>query len=350
MAASLVLDTSSTMAPAGRDGKVPYWTAAGTAAMPASASRVAGVGAARMEARTAERGSEAPAPRLRPRTPRAATPSLPSAAAAWPEQPAARVGTWQHHPRRSRRARRGRPLTSGRRGFGATTPRRGRAAGVGLRPQAALCSAPMSIERAVENMILSAGLKPTDRLVVVGDDSIRLCAEELVRRAGPLAALTALRARTPVATKYRLPDADSVSCNSAADRLVAAPDGAGGAIVARCTGISGGSRLVGEDPRQWGDGHLGDRRIGDLRRAAAGGDVDGAHATRRLRPGHHVVARVVGEGSSKVKRPSLPSRNSRSTVVALRSQSVVPPRRIMPRRLAIAWRKALPDSGHPARP
>ena len=46
----------------------------------------------------------------------------------------------------------------------------------------------MSIERAVENMILSAGLKPTDRLVVVGDDSIHLCAEELVRRAEPLVA------------------------------------------------------------------------------------------------------------------------------------------------------------------
>jgi leucyl aminopeptidase (aminopeptidase T) len=50
----------------------------------------------------------------------------------------------------------------------------------------------MSIERAVENMILSAGLKPTDRLVVVGDDSIRLCVEELVRRAGPLVAKCAV--------------------------------------------------------------------------------------------------------------------------------------------------------------
>jgi leucyl aminopeptidase (aminopeptidase T) len=46
----------------------------------------------------------------------------------------------------------------------------------------------MSIERAVENLILSAGLKQTDRLVIVGDDSIRPAVDELARRAGPIVA------------------------------------------------------------------------------------------------------------------------------------------------------------------
>ena len=46
----------------------------------------------------------------------------------------------------------------------------------------------MSIERAVENLILSSGLKKTDRLVVVGDDSIREAAEALTRTAAPLVA------------------------------------------------------------------------------------------------------------------------------------------------------------------
>jgi len=46
----------------------------------------------------------------------------------------------------------------------------------------------MSIERAVENMVLSAGFKPADRLVIVGDDSIKLAAEGLAVRAGPLVA------------------------------------------------------------------------------------------------------------------------------------------------------------------
>ena len=46
----------------------------------------------------------------------------------------------------------------------------------------------MSTERAVENMILSAGFKPTDRLVIIGDDSIKLAAEGLAKGAEPLVA------------------------------------------------------------------------------------------------------------------------------------------------------------------
>ena len=50
----------------------------------------------------------------------------------------------------------------------------------------------MSIEKAVENMILCAGVKPADRVLVVADDSIVLAAEGLYRRAAAIAAKSAL--------------------------------------------------------------------------------------------------------------------------------------------------------------
>lgn len=46
----------------------------------------------------------------------------------------------------------------------------------------------MSIERAVEHILMSAGLKPTDRLVIVGDDAIVKATDELARRAKALGA------------------------------------------------------------------------------------------------------------------------------------------------------------------
>jgi aminopeptidase len=46
----------------------------------------------------------------------------------------------------------------------------------------------MSIERAVDNMLLSAGLKKTERLVVVGDDSVGEAVEAFRSRAAPLVA------------------------------------------------------------------------------------------------------------------------------------------------------------------
>ncbi|MBI5489376.1 MAG: aminopeptidase [Deltaproteobacteria bacterium] len=50
----------------------------------------------------------------------------------------------------------------------------------------------MSIEKAVENMILCAGLTKTDRVVVVGDDSIVRAAEELQRRGSAIVAKSVL--------------------------------------------------------------------------------------------------------------------------------------------------------------
>ena len=50
----------------------------------------------------------------------------------------------------------------------------------------------MSLEKAVENMILCAGVKPTDRVLVVADDSIVLAAEGLYRRAATIAVKSAL--------------------------------------------------------------------------------------------------------------------------------------------------------------
>lgn len=46
----------------------------------------------------------------------------------------------------------------------------------------------MSIERAVEHILMSVGLKPTDRLVIVGDDAIVRATDEMERRARALGA------------------------------------------------------------------------------------------------------------------------------------------------------------------